>query len=74
MNLYIAKPSTKSLSSMYFYAHSKGLKTGVYYLRTKPNVSAVKVAIPYNKMKVMKMLIWCVQDQKDVFYVLHNNT
>lgn len=51
MNLYIAKPSTKSLSSMYFYAHSKGLKTGVYYLRTKPNVSAVKVAIPFKKVE-----------------------
>ena len=46
MNLYIAQPSTKALSSMYFYAHQKGLKTGVYYLRSKPNVSAVKVAVP----------------------------
>jgi len=46
MNLYIAQPSTKILSSMYFYAHQKGLKTCVYYLRSKPNVSAVKVTVP----------------------------
>ena len=49
MNLYIAQPSTKILSSMYFYAHQKGLKTGVYYLRTKPGVSAVKVALSAKK-------------------------
>ena len=46
MNLYLATPTTKSLSSMYFYAHNKGLKTGVYYLRTNPRVGAVKVALP----------------------------
>lgn len=46
MNLFIARPSTKILSSMYFHAYSKGLKTCVYYLRTKPNSSAVKVALP----------------------------
>lgn len=46
MNLYLATPTTKSLSSMYFYAHQKGLKTGVYYLRTNPRVTAVKVALP----------------------------
>ena len=36
MNLFIPSPSIKILSSMHFYSWKKGLKTGMYYLRTKP--------------------------------------
>lgn len=36
LNLFVPKPSIKTLSSMHFYAWNKGLKTGIYYLRTKP--------------------------------------
>ena len=36
MNLFIGKPTTAKLTSMHFYAWKKGLKTGMYYLRTKP--------------------------------------
>ena len=59
MNLYISQPSTKILSSMYFYGHQKGLKTCVYYLRTKPNVSAIKVAVPIDKNENMV----CTRDE-----------
>jgi ribonucleoside-diphosphate reductase alpha chain len=47
MNLFIAQPNMKILSSMYFYGFSKGLKTCVYYLRTKPNATAAKVALKH---------------------------
>ncbi len=46
MNLCIRIPNYKNLSSMYMYGHKKKLKTGVYYLRSKPSSSAVKVALP----------------------------
>ena len=36
MNLFISHPSLKQLSSMHFYSWNKGLKTGIYYLRTEP--------------------------------------
>ena len=36
MNLFISHPTLKQLSSMHFYTWSKGLKTGIYYLRTEP--------------------------------------
>ena len=36
MNLYFATPSVSTLSSCHMYAWSKGLKTGMYYLRQKP--------------------------------------
>ena len=36
MNLFTTDPRFDSLSSMHFYGWSRGLKTGMYYLRTKP--------------------------------------
>lgn len=50
MNLWQENPTFESLSSMHFYAWKKGLKTGMYYLRTKPKTSAIKgLAINENK-------------------------
>jgi ribonucleoside-diphosphate reductase subunit M1 len=36
MNLFTTDPKFNSLSSMHFYGWKNGLKTGMYYLRTKP--------------------------------------
>ena len=44
-NLFIEDPNNKILSSMYFYAYMLGLKTGVYYLRTKPKGQSQKFTI-----------------------------
>ena len=33
------------MTSMHFYAWKKGLKTGMYYLRTRPAVDAIKFTI-----------------------------
>ena len=40
MNLFMESPDFKKLSSMHFYAWQKGLKTGMYYLRTKAKAKA----------------------------------
>lgn len=45
MNLFMASPSIPKLTSMHFYAWDKGLKTGCYYLRSKPRVEAVKFSL-----------------------------
>jgi ribonucleoside-diphosphate reductase alpha subunit len=42
MNLFMATPTLSSLTSMHFYAWEKGLKTGCYYLRSKPKTQAIK--------------------------------
>jgi ribonucleoside-diphosphate reductase alpha chain len=44
LNLFVAEPTYKKLSSMYFYAWRKGLKT-TYYLRTKAAGKAVQVTL-----------------------------
>jgi len=46
LNLFVADPTHAKLTSMHFYAWQKGLKTGMYYLRTKPAAEAVQVALP----------------------------
>ena len=45
MNLFVAEPTFKKLSTMHFYAWKRGLKTGVYYLRSKPAARAVQVTV-----------------------------
>lgn len=45
LNLFVADPTTDKLTAMHFYAWQKGLKTGMYYLRTKPAVSAIKYTV-----------------------------
>lgn len=45
LNLFVAEPTFKKLSSMHFYAWKRGLKTGVYYLRTRPAAKAVQVTV-----------------------------
>jgi len=45
LNLFLADPNYAKLTSMHFYAWKKGLKTGVYYLRTKAPVMAQKFTV-----------------------------
>ena len=45
LNLFVADPNIAKLSSMHFYAWRKGLKTGMYYLRTKSSVQAIKFTV-----------------------------
>lgn len=43
LNLFVAEATHSKLTSMHFYAWKRGLKTGMYYLRTKPAADAIKV-------------------------------
>lgn len=45
LNLFVLEPTIAKLSSMHFYAWKKGLKTGIYYLRTKSAVQAIKFTV-----------------------------
>jgi ribonucleotide reductase alpha subunit len=45
LNLFIAEPDFAKLTSMHFYAWKKGLKTGMYYLRTRPAADAIKFTV-----------------------------
>jgi len=45
MNLFLAAPSLKSVSSMLFYGWKRGLKTIMYYLRSQPSSNAIAVTV-----------------------------
>jgi len=49
LNLFMDKPTFQKLSSMHFYSWRKGLKTGIYYLRTKPVAQAQQFTIEPEK-------------------------
>ena len=48
LNLFMEAPNMGKLTSMHFYAWKKGLKTGMYYLRSKPASSAIKFTVKKN--------------------------
>lgn len=45
LNLFMESPTFSKLTSMHFYAWQKGLKTGMYYLRTRPAVDPIKFTL-----------------------------
>ena len=49
LNLWMEDPDYKSLTSMHFYSHQAGLKTGLYYLRRKPKHQAQQFTIEPEK-------------------------
>jgi len=50
MNLWLATPTFGKVNSMHMYAWKKGLKTGMYYLRSRSAVDAVKVTVSSEKV------------------------
>jgi ribonucleoside-diphosphate reductase alpha subunit len=45
MNIFMAEPDYQRLGSSHFWGWKHGLKTGMYYLRTKPSINAIKFTI-----------------------------
>ncbi len=51
LNLFMESANYSKLTSMHFYAWKSGLKTGMYYLRTKAAVDAIKFTLDNTKKK-----------------------
>ena len=49
LNLFMEGATMAKLTSMHFYAWKSGLKTGMYYLRTKSAVDAIKFTLDNTK-------------------------
>jgi ribonucleoside-diphosphate reductase subunit M1 len=45
LNVHMAEATIARLTSMHFYAWKKGLKTGMYYLRTRPKADAIQFTV-----------------------------
>lgn len=53
LNVHIQEPNFGKLTSMHFYAWKKGLKTGMYYLRTKAAADAIKFTVQKQQAKTV---------------------
>jgi ribonucleoside-diphosphate reductase alpha subunit len=49
LNIFMEDPTVAKLTSMHFYGWRKGLKTGMYYLRTRAKAKPVQVTVPVSE-------------------------
>lgn len=54
MNVHLQSPTLGQLTSMHFYGWKKGLKTGMYYLRTRPAAQAIQFTVDQSLLKEAK--------------------
>jgi ribonucleoside-diphosphate reductase alpha chain/ribonucleoside-diphosphate reductase subunit M1 len=52
LNIFMENPTMAKLSSMHMYGWKKGLKTGMYYLRTRAKAKPIQVTVPVEKQSV----------------------
>lgn len=65
LNLFMEDANFAKLTSMHFYAWKSGLKTGMYYLRTKSAVNAIKFTLD-NQKKENPKAVEVLQEALDV--------
>jgi len=64
LNLFVENANLGKLTSMHFYAWKQGLKTGMYYLRTKSAVDAIKFTVQKQSKAQMEPVV--VQENTQV--------
>jgi ribonucleoside-diphosphate reductase alpha chain/ribonucleoside-diphosphate reductase subunit M1 len=52
LNIFMENPTPSKLTSMHFYGWRKGLKTGMYYLRTRAKAKAQQVTVPVGQVSL----------------------
>jgi ribonucleoside-diphosphate reductase alpha chain len=57
LNLWLNEPNFNSLTTLHFYGWKKGLKTGSYYIRSKPALNAQNFGIDIDKEMKMNLEI-----------------
>ena len=63
LNIHLQDANFGKMTSMHFYAWKKGLKTGMYYLRTKAATDAIKFTVEKEKKEQPKEAVTAVQGQ-----------
>lgn len=55
LNIHIGDPNPSKLTSMHFHAWKRGLKTGMYYLRTRPKADAIAFTVDQQSLSKRKV-------------------
>jgi ribonucleotide reductase alpha subunit len=69
LNLFVDSPTASKLTSMHFYGWKKGLKTGMYYLRTQAATQAVQFTIEKQGSEEMAPVIPQLEIAIDVSHI-----
>lgn len=64
LNLFVEGANMAKLTSMHFYAWEKGLKTGMYYLRTKAATDAIKFTVEKQSKREVEPVLVAKQTEK----------
>lgn len=72
MNVHILDPNFGKLTSMHFHAWKKGLKTGMYYLRSNAATEAIKFTVAKEHEQVVNTEALKEQNQADMACSLDN--
>jgi ribonucleoside-diphosphate reductase subunit M1 len=54
LNVHLQAPTAGQLTSMHFYGWKRGLKTGMYYLRTRPAAQAIQFTLDHSLVSQVK--------------------
>ena len=72
LNIHIQDSNFGKLTSMHFYAWKAGLKTGMYYLRTKAAADAIKFTVQKQAAETLEPMLVAAQNQSDMSCSLDN--
>src|SRR5690606_9733217 len=78
LNIHLTNPNFGKLTSMHFYAWKKGLKTGMYYLRSTAAADAIKFTVDKSQLaqpvaQLAAATATHVVKDPDAEYALHEN-
>jgi ribonucleoside-diphosphate reductase subunit M1 len=69
MSIYMSEPNYSKMCSMHFYAWKQGLKTGMYYLRSRPAADAIKFTVDFEMLMkevgVLEALTSPLEDEEE---------
>ncbi|CAK7894732.1 ribonucleoside-diphosphate reductase large chain 2 [[Candida] anglica] len=74
LNIHIKDPTMGKLTSMHFYGWKKGLKTGMYYLRTQAAAAAIQFTVDQNSVNEAGNTIATLGKLKNRKYVARSST
>ena len=72
LNLHVQNVNFGKLTSMHFHSWKRGLKTGMYYLRTKAAADAIKFTVEKQAAETLEPMALVEQNQSDMSCSLDN--
>jgi ribonucleoside-diphosphate reductase subunit M1 len=66
LNIHMAEPTYGKITSMHFFGWRNGLKTGLYYLRTRPAAEPIKFTVNRSILNIKNDKCKKLQNDDDI--------